>query len=205
MDPGDEKPEPANKRARHHADGAPCPGVGVESAAPVSVTVAPTTGGQFELKVALHETIDSLKKIISKRLKVPKERICLLSKDRHLREGTLRENGICEGSRLTLLPSVETGLLTQRPEQSVMQALESLNDGQVNDFLSGKAPLNLTMRLGDHMMLIQLQLSAAAAALVKGPRRTRKWPRAGRSPTAPSKRSRSSCACRIASRCWSAT
>ena len=30
---------------------------------------------------------------------------------------------------------------------------------QVIDFLSGKAPLNLTMRLGDHMMLIQLQLS----------------------------------------------
>ena len=30
---------------------------------------------------------------------------------------------------------------------------------QVVDFLSGKAPLNLTMRLGDHMMLIQLQLS----------------------------------------------
>jgi guanyl-specific ribonuclease Sa len=29
----------------------------------------------------------------------------------------------------------------------------------VNDFLSGAAPLNLTMRLGDHMMLIQLQLS----------------------------------------------
>lgn len=30
----------------------------------------------------------------------------------------------------------------------------------MNDFLSGKAPLNLTMRLGDHMMLIQLQLSS---------------------------------------------
>lgn len=40
-----------------------------------------------------------------------------------------------------------------------MQALESLNETQVNDFLSGKSPLNLTMRLGDHMMLIQLQLS----------------------------------------------
>ena len=40
-----------------------------------------------------------------------------------------------------------------------MQALESLNDGQVNDFLSGKSPLNLSVRLGDHMMLIQLQLS----------------------------------------------
>lgn len=40
-----------------------------------------------------------------------------------------------------------------------MQALESLNDNQVNDFLSGKSPLNLSVRLGDHMMLIQLQLS----------------------------------------------
>ena len=35
---------------------------------------------------------------------------------------------------------------------------------QVNDFLSGAAPLNLTMRLGDHMMLIQLQLSTNHAA-----------------------------------------
>lgn len=55
-------------------------------------------------------------------------------------------------------------LQAQRPEQSVMQALESLSDSQVNDFLSGKAPLNLTMRLGDHMMLIQLQLSTVTPA-----------------------------------------
>lgn len=48
---------------------------------------------------------------------------------------------------------------TQRAENTVMQALESLNDSQVNDFLSGKSPLNLSVRLGDHMMLIQLQLS----------------------------------------------
>lgn len=57
-----------------------------------------------------------------------------------------------------------------------MQALESLNDNQVNDFLSGKTPLNLSMRLGDHMMLIQLQLStvtpttaASAAAAAASP------------------------------------
>ena len=34
----------------------------------------------------------------------------------------------------------------------------------MNDFLSGAAPLNLTMRLGDHMMLIQLQLSTVNQA-----------------------------------------
>ncbi|XP_070506149.1 midnolin homolog [Chironomus tepperi] len=44
-------------------------------------------------------------------------------------------------------------------ENTVMQALESLNDNQVNDFLSGKSPLNLSVRLGDHLMMIQLQLS----------------------------------------------
>lgn len=53
-----------------------------------------------------------------------------------------------------------------------MQALESLNDTQVNEFLCGKAPLNLSMRLGDHMMLIQLQLSTVSGTkppIVSGP------------------------------------
>ncbi|XP_075235468.1 midnolin-A-like [Lycorma delicatula] len=125
----------------------------------ITISVNPTTGGQFDLAVTKNDTIENLKKLISKKLKVPKERICLLHRERQLRDGTVQENQLVNGSRLTLLPSVETGLLAQRPEQSVMQALESLNDCQVNDFLSGKAPLNLTMRLGDHMMLIQLQLS----------------------------------------------
>lgn len=40
---------------------------------------------------------------------------------------------------------------------------------QVNDFLSGKAPLNLTMRLGDHMMLIQLQLSSVTPSTSRKP------------------------------------
>ncbi|BET02369.1 Midnolin [Nesidiocoris tenuis] len=128
----------------------------------IIVSVTPTTGGQFDLSVTKNDSIENLKKLISKRLKVPKERICLLHRERQLRGGTLQENQLVNGSRLTLLPSIETGLLAQRPEQSVMQALESLNDSQVNDFLSGKAPLNLTMRLGDHMMLIQLQLSSVA-------------------------------------------
>lgn len=55
----------------------------------------------------------------------------------------------------------------------MMQALESLNDSQVNDFLSGKSPLNLTMRLGDHMMLIQLQLSTLNSGSSSGSRSLR--------------------------------
>ncbi|CAG0883250.1 unnamed protein product [Cyprideis torosa] len=160
----------------------------------ITVHVHPTTGGHFELKTSAVETVDNLKKMISKKLKVPKDRICLLYREKHLRDGSLNNNFVVDGARIILLPSVEAGLLAQRPEQSVMQALESLSDTQspvelvvasvktqkrnlfcsdkqglknlpfvsfpfVKDFLSGKAPLNLTMRLGDHMMLIQLQLS----------------------------------------------
>ena len=44
---------------------------------------------------------------------------------------------------------------------------------QVVDFLSGKAPLNLTMRLGDHMMLIQLQLSTVNSATASAAKRSR--------------------------------
>ncbi|KAE8747643.1 hypothetical protein FOCC_FOCC005622 [Frankliniella occidentalis] len=109
----------------------------------ITVTVAMTTGGQFTLQVDQLESVDTLKKMASKKLRVPKERICLLYRERQLSGGTLLDHQIVNGSRLTLLPNVETGLL-------------------VNDFLSGKAPLNLTMRFGDHMMLIQLQLSTVS-------------------------------------------
>ncbi|KAH0625799.1 hypothetical protein JD844_034069, partial [Phrynosoma platyrhinos] len=79
-----------------------------------------------------------------------------------LSSGKLQDLGVGEGSKLTLVPTVEAGLMSQasRPEQSVMQALESLTETQVNDFLSGRSPLTLALRVGDHMMFVQLQLAA---------------------------------------------
>ncbi|KAG5898782.1 hypothetical protein JTB14_010992 [Gonioctena quinquepunctata] len=130
----------------------------------INIHVSPTTGGDFYLCVDSDITIENLKKLVSKRLKVPRDRICLLFRDKQLQDGNLVQHGISDGSRITLLPNVETGLVTQRPEIGIMQALESLNDTQVNEFLCGKAPLNLSMRLGDHMMLIQLQLSTVSGA-----------------------------------------
>ncbi|XP_035772565.1 midnolin homolog [Anopheles albimanus] len=132
---------------------------GCGQAGPLTLDVTTTTGGNFSIDINSEQTVEHLKKMISKKLKVSKDRICLLHRERELHDGTLRENGLVDGSKLILTPNVETGLLAQRAENTVMQALESLNDNQVNDFLSGKSPLNLSVRLGDHMMLIQLQLS----------------------------------------------
>ncbi|XP_037937225.1 midnolin homolog [Teleopsis dalmanni] len=126
---------------------------------PINLNINTTTGGNFSVTVDPQISVESLKKIIAKKLKVAKDRICLLHREKELQDGILKDNNLMDGSKIILIPNVETGLLAQRPENTVMQALESLNDSQVNDFLSGKTPLNLSMRLGDHMMLIQLQLS----------------------------------------------
>ncbi|XP_063705972.1 LOW QUALITY PROTEIN: midnolin homolog [Culicoides brevitarsis] len=133
----------------------------------INILISTTTGTQFDISCESLNTIEHLKKVISKKLKVNKDKISLLFKERELQDGTLKDNGIVEGSKVVLTPNVETGLLTQRAENTVMQALESLNDSQVNDFLSGKSPLNLSVRLGDHMMLIQLQLSTINPSTVQ--------------------------------------
>lgn len=128
----------------------------------MSLAIHSTTGTRYELSVPPDETVEGLRKRLSQRLKVPKERLALLHKDTRLSSGKLQEFGVGDGSKLTLVPTVEAGLMSQasRPEQSVMQALESLTETQVSDFLSGRSPLTLALRVGDHMMFVQLQLAA---------------------------------------------
>ncbi|XP_037105021.1 midnolin [Syngnathus acus] len=128
----------------------------------MNLQIHSTTGTRFELSLPQEETVDGLKRRLSQRLKVPKERLALLHKETRLSSGKLQDLGVSDGSKLTLVPTVEAGLMSQasRPEQSVMQALESLTETQVSDFLSGRSPLTLALRVGDHMMFVQLQLAA---------------------------------------------
>ncbi|XP_076880546.1 midnolin-like [Brachyhypopomus gauderio] len=133
----------------------------VPSAPPMNLHIHSTTGTRFDLSLPAEETVEGLKRRISQRLKVPKERLALLHKETRLSSGKLQDLGVTDGSKLTLVPTVEAGLMSQasRPEQSVMQALESLTETQVSDFLSGRSPLTLALRVGDHMMFVQLQLA----------------------------------------------
>ncbi|KAM9112103.1 midnolin isoform 1-T2 [Pangshura tecta] len=147
--------------ARSCSRGAPaCEAVPNEPS--MNLYINTTTGTRYELSVPVEETVEGLKRRLSQRLKVPKERLALLHKESRLSSGKLQDLGVVEGSKLTLVPTVEAGLMSQasRPEQSVMQALESLTETQVNDFLSGRSPLTLALRVGDHMMFVQLQLAA---------------------------------------------
>ncbi|XP_051549181.1 midnolin [Myxocyprinus asiaticus] len=129
---------------------------------PMNLYIHSTTGTRFELSLPVEETVEGLKRRLSQKLKVPKERLALLHKETRLSSGKLKDLGITDRSKLTLVPTVEAGLMSQasRPEQSVMQALESLTEKQVSDFLSGRSPLTLALRVGDHMMFVQLQLAA---------------------------------------------
>ncbi|XP_072578130.1 midnolin isoform X7 [Vulpes vulpes] len=162
------EPQPGGARScRRGAPGGACEVGPAAEAAPMSLAIHSTTGTRYELSVPPDETVEGLRKRLSQRLKVPKERLALLHKDTRLSSGKLQEFGVGDGSKLTLVPTVEAGLMSQasRPEQSVMQALESLTETQVSDFLSGRSPLTLALRVGDHMMFVQLQLAAQHAPL----------------------------------------
>lgn len=126
------------------------------------LSIQSTTGTRFELSLPAEETVDGMKRRLSQKLRVSKDRLVLLHKDTRLSSGRLQDFGVTDGSKLTLVPSVEAGLMSQvsKPEQSIMQALESLTETQVCDFLSGRSPLTLALRVGDHMMFVQLQLAA---------------------------------------------
>ncbi|KAM5187896.1 midnolin isoform 4-T4 [Callospermophilus lateralis] len=162
------EPQPGGARScRRGAPGGACDLGPAAEAAPMSLAIHSTTGTRYDLSVPPDETVEGLRKRLSQRLKVPKERLALLHKDTRLSSGKLQEFGVGDGSKLTLVPTVEAGLMSQasRPEQSVMQALESLTETQVSDFLSGRSPLTLALRVGDHMMFVQLQLAAQHAPL----------------------------------------
>lgn len=48
----------------------------------ISIHISPTTGGDFHLTVEPDITVDNLKKLVSKKLKVPRDRICLLFREK---------------------------------------------------------------------------------------------------------------------------
>ena len=67
---------PAQAPQRHGVQNTPTPNKW-------TVHVCPTTGGQFDIQVSAEDSIDNMKKCISKRLKISKERISLLHKERY--------------------------------------------------------------------------------------------------------------------------
>uniref|UniRef100_A0A672KF75 Midnolin-like n=1 Tax=Sinocyclocheilus grahami TaxID=75366 RepID=A0A672KF75_SINGR len=165
--------------------------------ASMTVSIRSTTGSRFELSVPLDETVLGLKRRLSEKLRVPAERLLLLHRDTRLNSGKLLDFGVADGSRLTLVPTVEAGLMSQscRSEQSVLQALETLSDAQVSDFLSGRSPLTLALRVGDHMMFVQLQL-AAQPSISRGPAGPNQTPTGADSSENPSDSQRSlTCVC----------
>ncbi|CAI5641445.1 unnamed protein product [Oreochromis niloticus] len=117
-------------------------GAGVSSGQPsMRLCITSTAGSPVELTVPRGETVEALKARISQKLRLHTDRIVLLHKDRHLTAGTLLDQGVTDGSKLTLVPVIEAGLL-------------------INDFLSGRSPLNINLGIGAHVMCVELQLSA---------------------------------------------
>ncbi|XP_029381308.1 midnolin isoform X2 [Echeneis naucrates] len=125
------------------------------------LAITSTTGSPVELTVPRGETVEGLRTRISQRLRLQTDRILLLHKDRQLSVGKLLDLGVADGSKLTLVPVIEAGLVcsTVKAERTVMDVLESLTEIQISDFLSGRSPLTINLGIGAQTMYVQLQLS----------------------------------------------
>lgn len=132
---------------------------------PMRLTITSTTGFPVELSVHRGETAEGLRKLISQKLGLQTDKITVVHKERHLSGGTLMEQGVTDGSRLTLVPVIETGSASSTREKTVMDTLESLTESQIDDFLLGRLPLTLSLGAGAHTMYVQLQLSQKVTEL----------------------------------------
>lgn len=61
--------------------------------------------------------------------------------------------------------------MSQQKRSCTNVPLLSLPVSQVGDFLSGRSPLTLALRVGDHMMFVQLQLAAQNSTVQQCPTR----------------------------------
>ena len=98
-----------------------------------SIQIVSITGGlPFQLVMDKADTVDNLKMAISQKVKVRKDKICLLYLDKELVEGSLGESNLMEGSRVKFVPRTETGMIAPTPEKTaVVQAMESLSETEV--------------------------------------------------------------------------
>ncbi|KAM9349920.1 midnolin-A [Symphorus nematophorus] len=144
-----------------------CGAAGVSTGQPtMRLSITSTTGSPVELTVPRGETVEGLRTHITQKLRLQTDRIVLLYRDRQLTAGRLLDLGVADGSKLTLVPVIEAGLVcsSARAERTIMDVLESLTEVQISDFLSGRSSLTINLGIGAHVMYVQLQLSAQNVA-----------------------------------------
>ncbi|XP_075914940.1 uncharacterized protein LOC142908311 isoform X2 [Petromyzon marinus] len=126
-------------------------------------------GGRVLLMVEPGESVAGLRARVARALQLPHASgstdFHLLLDRTRLLDGrrSVHEAGLRNGSILTVVPALNSGLKAARPkaENSIMQALQSLTDSQVSDFLCGRSPLTLTLTtLAGSLSFVQLQLAA---------------------------------------------
>ncbi|XP_057713624.1 midnolin-like [Corythoichthys intestinalis] len=117
-----------------------------------------SNGDSLELVVPGGETVDGLRTRLSRQLNVHTDKIVILHKDKQLTAGKLLEQGVADGSTLTL--HVENALFTSSCRiEKIVEVLEKLTESEISDFLSGRSPVVIQLGMGAHTMHVQLQLS----------------------------------------------
>jgi hypothetical protein len=86
-------------------------------------------------------------------------KMTLLLKSDELKSGTLTQNRISDGTEVLLVPALETGVATTNsmdPVAMMKHSMSGITDKQIDDFLNGKHPLSVAIRMGESVVVVNL-------------------------------------------------
>ena len=130
-----------------------------DKAKSISVRIQPTIGPSFTLSVSPNAKVSNLKESISDRMGLSPQKMTLLLHSSELDSGTLGENAIQDGTEIRLVPAVESGVTTANsvdPVAMMKHSMSGISDQQIDDFLNGKSPLSVAIRVGESVVVVNL-------------------------------------------------
>jgi hypothetical protein len=86
-------------------------------------------------------------------------KMTLLLNSDELRSGTLYQNSVSDGTEVLLVPALETGVATTNsmdPVAMMKHSMSGITDQQIDDFLNGKHPLSVAIRMGESVVVVNL-------------------------------------------------
>lgn len=139
---------------------------------PISVKIQPTIGPPFTLSLPSTTKISNLKESISDRMGLSPQKMTLLLHSNELNAGTLSENSIEDGTELRLVPAIESGVTAANsvdPVAMMKHSMSGISDQQIDDFLNGKSPLSVAIRVGESVVVVNLHRAKVEEIEVEPP------------------------------------
>jgi len=131
----------------------------------IKVLICPLSGEEFDLMVSPDCRVESFKQKVADRLRTDTDNIRILVKNKELRFGSLKENGLVEGIKISVLPVMRAGLVGYVTTKSsvLLKSIpdEVLENAEIRAQIREGDQASITLHIEDMVIVFKLQLIAS--------------------------------------------